>query len=65
MVNNEKFILPARSLQEISKVLAETGEDGFGMEFDKENQQVIFKVGDIEMTSRLIAGEFPPYQQRR
>jgi DNA polymerase-3 subunit beta len=61
--DNERFILPARSLQEISKVLSETGEDSFGMEFDKENQQVIFKVGEIEVTSRLIAGEFPPYQQ--
>jgi len=60
---NEKFILPARSLQEISKVLMETGENTFGMEFDKESQQVIFKIGDIEVTSRLIAGEFPPYQQ--
>lgn len=63
LTNSERFILPARSLQEISKVLSETGEDSFGVEFDKENQQVIFKVGDIEVTSRLIAGEFPPYQQ--
>ncbi len=58
-----KLILPARSLQEVSKVLSETGEDVFGMEFEKENQQVIFTVGEIEVTSRLIAGEFPPYQQ--
>lgn len=58
-----KLILPARSLLEISKVLAETGEDSFDVEFDKENQQVIFTIGEIEVTSRLIAGEFPPYQQ--
>src|SRR5258706_1494824 len=51
-----KLILPARSLQEVSKVLSETGEDTFGMEFEKENQQVIFTVGEIEVTSRLIAG---------
>ena len=60
---NTKFILPARSLQEISKVLAETGEDTFGIEFDKENQQVIFTISDMEISSRLIAGDFPPYQQ--
>lgn len=60
---NTRFILPARSLQEISKVLAETGEDSFGIEFDKENQQVIFTIADMEVSSRLIAGEFPPYQQ--
>ena len=58
-----KFILPARSLSEVSKVLSETGEDTFGVEFDKENQQVIFTIADMEVSSRLIAGEFPPYQQ--
>lgn len=58
-----RFILPARSLSEVSKVLGETGEDTFGVEFDKENQQVIFTITDMEISSRLIAGEFPPYQQ--
>jgi len=58
-----RLILPARSLQEISKMLGETGADDFSLEFDKKNQQVIFKVDEIEVASRLIAGEFPPYQQ--
>jgi DNA polymerase-3 subunit beta len=58
-----RLILPARSLQEISKMLGETGADDFSLEFDKSNQQVIFKVEEIEVASRLIAGEFPPYQQ--
>jgi DNA polymerase-3 subunit beta len=58
-----RLILPSRSLQEISKMLGETGADDFSLEFDKKNQQVIFKVGEIEVASRLIAGEFPPYQQ--
>ncbi len=58
-----RLILPARSLQEISKLLGETGDDDFSLEFDKSDQQVIFKVGEIEVSSRLIAGEFPPYQQ--
>ena len=31
--------------------------------YDKENQQVIFTITDMEISSRLIAGEFPPYQQ--
>ena len=39
---NTRFILPARSLQEIYKVLAETGEDNFGIEFDKENDPIPF-----------------------
>lgn len=58
-----RLILPARSLQEVSKMLGETGDDEFSLEFNKNDQQVIFKVGEIEVSSRLIAGEFPPYQQ--
>lgn len=58
-----RIILPARSLQEVSKMLGETGADDFSLEFNKSKQQVIFKVDEVEMTSRLIAGEFPPYQQ--
>lgn len=58
-----KYILPARSLLEVSRVLAETGEDKVLVVFDKDNQQVIFGLKEVEIASRLIAGEFPPYQQ--
>lgn len=58
----EKFVLPVRALMELSKVL-EPGMDKVSVEFDKEKQQVIFLADDVEMSSRLIAGEFPPYQQ--
>ena len=59
----EKLILPARSLSEVAKALSDTGESKLGMEFDKENQQVIFVLNEMEIASRLIGGEFPPYQQ--
>ena len=58
-----KMILPSRSLMEVAKVLNEVGEDKLRVEFDKENQQVIFGLKEMEIASRLIAGEFPPYQQ--
>ena len=58
-----RVILPARSLQEVAKTLSDTGEDSLSVEFDKENQQVIFGLKEMEIASRLIAGEFPPYQQ--
>lgn len=58
-----KMILPTRSLMEVAKVLGEVGEDKLLVEFDKENQQVIFGLKEMEIASRLIAGEFPPYQQ--
>lgn len=58
-----RVILPARSLQEVAKTLTDTGEDKVEVEFDKENQQVIFGLKEMEIASRLISGEFPPYQQ--
>jgi DNA polymerase-3 subunit beta len=58
-----RLILPAKSLQEVAKTLTDTGEDKVEVEFDKENQQVIFGLKEMEIASRLIAGEFPPYQQ--
>ena len=58
-----KLILPARSLIEVARVAEETGVDEIDAEFDKDNQQVIFALDGVEVSSRLIAGEFPPYQQ--
>ena len=58
-----RVILPAKSLMEVARTLADTGEDKFEVEFDKENQQVIFGLKEVEIASRLIAGDFPPYQQ--
>jgi DNA polymerase-3 subunit beta len=39
------------------------GVDSLAVEFDKGNQQVIFSLEEVEIASRLISGEFPPYQQ--
>jgi len=58
-----KVILPARSLTEVSRVVGEMNPEYLSVEFDKENQQVIFSLNDVEIASRLISGEFPPYQQ--
>lgn len=59
----DKMILPARSLSEVAKAAQEMGVETIEVEFDKENQQVIFALDGVEVASRLIAGEFPPYQQ--
>ncbi len=56
----EKFVLPVRALMELTRVL-EPAMKTVMVEFDKEKQQVIFAADDLEMSSRLIAGEFPPY----
>ncbi len=58
----EKFVLPVRALMELSRVL-EPSMKSVTVEFDKEKQQVVFSADDLEMSSRLIAGEFPPYNK--
>ncbi len=59
----KKYIIPSRSLLEVSKSIAEFGVTDFGIEFDEKGKQVIFSLGLLEISSRLLEGEFPPYQQ--
>jgi len=58
--DSQKFVLPVRALMELVRVL-EPAMKTVKVEFDNDKQQVIFLAEDIEMSSRLIAGEFPPY----
>lgn len=54
-------VLPVKVLSEIVK--SSKDEKKVILLADLEKQQVIFKVGDVEWVSRLLVGEFPPYQQ--
>ncbi len=60
--DTQKFVLPVRALLELTRVL-EPSMKTIKVEFDQEKQQVIFTADDLEMSSRLIAGEFPPYKK--
>jgi DNA polymerase-3 subunit beta len=55
-----EVIVPARTMQELVRILADV--EGNVDIFLNENQ-VMFKVDNIELTSRLIEGKFPPYGQ--
>lgn len=53
-----KIIIPKAVLNELSR----TTEDGdIEICFDKENNQIVFGIGDTVFSSRLIEGEFPDY----
>jgi len=56
------MIVPQRVVGEVCKALS-AGQGGVIVEFDKERQQVVFKLKEMEINSRLIAGEFPDYQK--
>jgi len=55
-----KALIPASTLQEVARVIPDDIEE-VTLLFDE--AQVRFLAGDVEITSRLIDGNFPDYQQ--
>jgi DNA polymerase-3 subunit beta len=53
--------VPARTLQELSRIATASGAESIGVS-SLENQ-VVFSVGDVVLSSRLVEGRFPNYQQ--
>jgi len=56
-----KSIVPARTMQEFARILAGTKEKE--AEVIASKNQILFRVGLTELTSRLIEGKFPEYLQ--
>lgn len=54
-----RIIVPKAILNELVKIDGEEIE----FSFDKENNQIIFLVGDTILSSRIIEGEFPDYEK--
>jgi DNA polymerase III subunit beta len=65
-IKNKDFLIPVRALTELSHIVSEIGEDAgdlISIYLIEEKNQVLFRVGDIDIISRLIDGEFPEYEQ--
>ena len=61
-----KLIIPGRALSELAKIIAETeSAEGEQLAILVANQlnQVEFKIGSIEFTTRTIEGEYPGWQK--
>ncbi len=54
------FILPFRAASELNRLLDAAGED-FALRFDK--NQALFDLDGVRLTSRLIEGNYPDYEQ--
>lgn len=54
------FILPFRAAAEVNRLLEAAGEE-FELSFDK--NQALFNLNGVRLTSRLIEGNFPDYEQ--
>ena len=55
-------IIPSKALQNLARIAATT-DDPIQMVLPKGRGQVVFRVKDAELTSQLIDGTFPDYQQ--
>ena len=53
--------VPARTLQELSRIATANGADR--IDVTALENQVIFAAGDVVLSSRLVEGRFPNYQQ--
>ncbi len=53
-------IIPARTMQELARLLGDVGGE---VEVYLDENQVMFRIADIELVSRLIEGQFPNYRQ--
>lgn len=63
MADVDEMVLPARALGELVKVVAKDEEGEVKIRVEKEKQQVIFACGEVELVSRLLSGDFPPFDQ--
>lgn len=55
-------VIPARALNELARIAGD-GEKTLQMALPQGRGQVIFRVGDVELVSQLIEGNFPDYEQ--
>jgi DNA polymerase-3 subunit beta len=54
--------VPARALQELARIASHGSDDG-ELAISVRQNQVVFVLGDVVLSSRLIDGQFPNYRQ--
>lgn len=64
---NQSMIIPQRTIQELIRILGEKEAVGGNQEQEVEiilgGNQILFDLGDVQIISRLIEGQYPDYQQ--
>jgi DNA polymerase III subunit beta len=64
----KKVIIPAKTLQELIRIMSavkseELSDENGNIEFYLTDNQVLFTIGNTELISRLIEGQYPDYRQ--
>ena len=60
-VEDTSIVIPARSLNELIRILADT-DDPVDIVLSSQRNQILFHLEGVDLVSRLIDGQFPPYQ---
>lgn len=55
-----KLLIPASSLQDVLRLIGDSTDD---IQVTHDDQQVLFRVGDVELVTRLIDGNYPDYRK--
>ena len=55
-------MIPARSLNELIRILADTDDPPVEIILSGPRNQILFHLEGVDLVSRLIDGQFPPYQ---
>lgn len=60
-----KEIVPAKSLIEVEKLIREVADEKMSVSiyYLGAKNQLLFKIGDLEFSTRLIEGDFPDYEK--
>jgi len=61
---SKSLLIPVKAMQELAYIISEVSEEELSVELYliEDRNQVLFRVGDIDLTSRLIDGVFPEYR---
>jgi DNA polymerase III subunit beta len=54
------LLVPANAMQDLLRILGDYDED---VQVVHDEQQMLFKVGDVELVTRLIEGSYPDYRK--
>jgi len=59
-IDEISLLVPVSAMQDLLRILADYDED---VEIVHDDQQVLFRVGDVELVTRLIEGNYPDYRK--
>lgn len=60
---NFKTLIPKRGLEEVARLLTEEETEVVKISLSDDQNQIIFKFGDTQLSSRLIEGQFPAWEK--